>query len=105
MDVYVVWETWLKPDQADKGYEVTKAIWRDMPGFKGYLGHFLLRDEDDPAHLLLISRWESREAADDSKKQYASQNLADLHPLLSRERGRHVYNLKEVNKFAVDKAQ
>lgn len=101
MGIFVVWETWLKPERADSGYDVTKAIWRDMPAFKGYLGHFLLRDQDDPAHLLLVSHWESRKAAEDSKEQYASQNLVDLQPLLARERGRHIYDLKEANKFSI----
>ena len=99
MDVYVVWETWLKSEYADKGYDITRAIWQDMPGFKGYMGHFLLRDQDDPAHLLLVSHWESRQDAEESKKHYASHNLTDLQPLLSRERGRTVYDLKETHDF------
>ena len=100
MDVYVVWETWLKPEHADKGYELTRAIWQDMPGFKGYMGHFLLRDQDDLAHLLLVSHWESRHDAEESKKQYASQHLTDLLPLLNKNRGRNVYDLKETHKKA-----
>jgi heme-degrading monooxygenase HmoA len=103
-DVYVVWETWLKPEYADDGYDITKAIWRDMLKFKGYIGHFLLRDQDDAGHLLLVSRWESRQDADESKRQYSSnQKVADLQPLLSKERGRTIYDLREMNNFVIDK--
>jgi len=102
MGVYVVWETWLKPGRASEGYDITRAIWQDMREFKGYIGHFLLRDQDDPGHLLLISHWESRQDADESKRQYASsQKVVELQPHLSRERGRTVYDLKEANNFTV----
>lgn len=103
MGIYVVWETWLKPEHADEGYDITRSIWQDMPRFKGYLGHFLLQDQNDPGHLLLISNWLSREHADESKKQYISNpKVANLQSLLSRERGRTVYDLREVNKFALN---
>ena len=104
MSVYIVWETWLKPEGADKGYDTTKAIWQDMHAFKGYIGHFLLRDEDDPGHLLLVSQWKTREDADESKRQYADQKLTDLQPLLSRERGRTVYDVQEVNNVIISES-
>ncbi len=97
MDVFIVWETWLKPEHADRGYEITEVIWRDMLDFKGYIGHFLLRDGDNSAHLLLVSHWATRQDADDAKKEYRSPNLTELEPLLLKERGRTVYNLEEVN--------
>jgi len=68
-----------------------------MLDFKGYLGHFLLRDKDNPAHLLLVSHWKTRQDADNAKKQYISANLTELNPLLIQERGRTAYDLKEAN--------
>lgn len=43
-----------------------------MPSFSGYLGHELLIDADDPGHLLVVSRWASREHADASLRSYAT---------------------------------
>ena len=42
-----------------------------MLSFDGYLEHELIEDLDDPGHLLVVSRWESREAAD-AALSYAS---------------------------------
>jgi heme-degrading monooxygenase HmoA len=43
-----------------------------MQSFQGYVGHELLHDLDDPGHLLVVSRWESREHADQVLAEYAS---------------------------------
>jgi heme-degrading monooxygenase HmoA len=69
--IYSIWESRFPAGSADQGRAVTEAIWRDMPEYDGYLGHELLIDADDPGHLLVVSRWESREHADEVLRQYA----------------------------------
>src|SRR5262245_51996797 len=64
MSVYSIWESQFPSEAAEEGISVTKAIWQDMLACDGYLGHELVEDLDQPGHLLVISRWASREAAD-----------------------------------------
>jgi len=71
MPIYAIWESRFPAPRAAAGRAVTEAIWRDMPCFEGYLGHELLLDADDPAHLLVVSQWTSREHADESLRLYA----------------------------------
>jgi quinol monooxygenase YgiN len=71
MPIYAIWESRFPAPSAAEGRAVTEAIWRDMPCFEGYLSHELLVDEDDPGHLLVVSRWASREHADESLRLYA----------------------------------
>lgn len=99
MNTYVIWETWLTREGTEEGLVITKKIWTDMPHFDGYLGHMLLRgDDDDAGHLTVVSLWKTRQAADDIKEIYADNpNVAALQPLLRRERGRTVYTLDEAN--------
>jgi quinol monooxygenase YgiN len=98
MAVYVVWETWLTDEGRERGLTITKSIWMDMRQCDGYLGHFLLRDQDDPGHLLLVSLWKTRQAADTTREVYAHHpNITALQPLLKRERSRTVYDLNEIN--------
>ena len=70
---------------------MAQDIWRDMLGFEGYFGHELVRDLDDPGHLLVVSRWTSRQRADDSLVEYAGHPDARRAEQLVREpRGRFV---------------
>ncbi len=71
MTIYSIWESRFPAESADEGRAVTEAIWRDMPEYDGYEGHELLIDADDPGHLVLVSRWASREHADEVLRQYA----------------------------------
>jgi len=93
--VVIVWETWLNPGDEAEGLRLTRRIWSDMQRVDGYISHRLMVDQDAPTHLLLVSQWRSREAADRSKREYASEALASLKPLLARERGRWVYSEDE----------
>jgi hypothetical protein len=43
-------------DHCEEGIAVTRAIWRDMPGFDGYLAHEIVEDLDQPGHLIVVSR-------------------------------------------------
>jgi len=85
MPVYAVWESHFRPEHAGAGLEVTKAIWQDMQGFEGYLGHELIQDADEPGHLLVVGRWSSREAADTVRDQYAAHPNAQRANTLVRE--------------------
>ncbi len=74
MPIYSIWESRFPAAAATEGRGVTEAIWRDMPSFEGYLDHELLIDVDDPGHILVVSRWTTRERADASLRDYA------MHP-------------------------
>jgi quinol monooxygenase YgiN len=93
--VVVVWETWLRAGAEAEGLGLTRQIWSDMQHVDGYVSHQLLVDQDTAAHLLLVSEWRSREAADRSRAEYASEALRKLKPLLARERGRWVCSKDE----------
>jgi quinol monooxygenase YgiN len=91
MSVYSVWESHFPPDAAEEGRAVTEAIWRDMPGFEGYISHEVVADLDDPGHLLVISQWASRRDADASLREYATHpNARRANGLSSRPRSRFV---------------
>lgn len=89
MPVFSVWESQFPPDVSAEGLQVTEAIWRDMTGFEGYVSHELIVDVDDPGHLLVISRWTSRERADAVLREYAGHaNAQRANELVSRPRTR-----------------
>lgn len=93
MPVYSIWESRFPAAAAAEGCAVTEAIWGDMPGFDGYLGHELLVDADDPGHLLVVSRWTSRERADASLRDYAGHpNVRTVNRLVAEPRSRFVAN-------------
>jgi len=71
MPIYSIWESRFPTAAAAEGRAVTEAIWQDMPAFDGYVDHDLLVDADDPGHLLVVSRWTSRECADAVLQDYA----------------------------------
>ena len=89
MAIYSIWESRFPAEAAAEGRTVTEAIWRDMPGFDGYVDHELLVDADDPGHLLVVSRWASRAHADASLAQYAGHpNAERANRLVSEPRRR-----------------
>ena len=91
MAIYSIWESRFPSSSAAQGLQVTKAIWDDMPGYDGYLGHEIVQDLDDPGHLLVVSRWASREHADEVLRQYAGHpNAAAANRLVSEPRRRFV---------------
>ena len=91
MAVYSIWESYFPPEATGEGKEATERIWEDMIGFGGYLGHELLEDLDDPGHLLVVSRWESREHADQVLAEYAGHaNAVEVNRLVDRPRRRFV---------------
>jgi heme-degrading monooxygenase HmoA len=62
-----------------------------MEDYDGYIGHELLEDIDDPGHLLVISRWTSRERADAVLRDYADNpNAMTANRLVSEPRRRTV---------------
>jgi heme-degrading monooxygenase HmoA len=90
MAVYSIWESRFPPQAVAEGRAVTEAIWRDMPGFDGYLDHELLVDADDLGHLLVISRWETREHADASLRAYSGHPNAQAANRLAAEPRRRI---------------
>lgn len=91
MSIYAIWEFRFPAEAAREGLGVAEAIWNDMPGFEGYVGHELIRDLDDPGHLLVLSRWTTRQWADDSLVEYAGHpNARRAEQLVSEPRRRFV---------------
>lgn len=91
MSIYSIWESRFPGAVAAQGRAVTEAIWRDMPGYDGYLGHELLIDADDPGHLLVISQWTTRECADATLRDYATHaNAQAANRLVTEPRRRFV---------------
>jgi quinol monooxygenase YgiN len=89
MPIFSIWESRCPAGRAAQGREVTEAIWRDMQSFEGYLSHELLVDADDPGHLLVVSRWTSREHADESLRLYATHpNARTANSLVAEPRRR-----------------
>lgn len=88
MSVYSIWESRFPEQSVDEGVAVTKAIWRDMPSFDGYLEHELIEDLDKPGHLLVVSRWTSREAADAALSYASHPNAQRVNQLVSEPRRR-----------------
>lgn len=91
MAIFSIWESQFPPKARTEGLDVTERIWDDMLGFEGYLGHELLQDLDDPGHLLVVSRWDSRESADKALVEYAiNPNAVKANRLVSQPRQRFV---------------
>lgn len=91
MPVYSIWESHFPSEAAAEGLAITEAIWQDMAGFDGYLSHELIEDLYDPGHLLVVSRWTSRQSADEVLQQYASHpNARRANELVERPRSRFV---------------
>ena len=63
MTAYTIWESTFPADRRQEGADVTRAIWQDMRDFDGYVGHEIVEDRDHPGHLIVVGRWESRDAA------------------------------------------
>jgi quinol monooxygenase YgiN len=81
----------FSPDEAEQGREITQTIWADMLDYDGYVGHELLQDVDDPGHLFVVSRWTSREQADQVLRDYADNpNAVAANNLVSQPRRRTV---------------
>jgi quinol monooxygenase YgiN len=94
MHVYSVWEFHYPAENVERGLAVAEAIWADMPGYDGYLSHEIVRDLDDPGHLMVISRWSSRERADAVLVEYAGHpNAREADRLVDRPRRRFVGEL------------
>jgi quinol monooxygenase YgiN len=91
MAIYSIWESFFPPEAATEGTEVSERIWQDMTSFDGYLGYELMQDLDDPGHLLVVSRWDSRERADQVLVEYRDHpNAVEADRLVGRPRRRFV---------------
>jgi quinol monooxygenase YgiN len=91
VEIYSIWESKFPPEAAAEGLAVTEAIWADMPGYDGYLEHAVLIDEDDPGHLLVVSRWASRAQADAVLREYSPHpNAQEANRLVGEPRRRFV---------------
>jgi quinol monooxygenase YgiN len=91
VSVFSIWESRFPVEAAEEGRQATAAIWHDMLDYDGYLRHVIIEDVDDPGHLFVFSEWESREAADRVRDQYAGhENAARADRLVTEPRRRVV---------------
>jgi heme-degrading monooxygenase HmoA len=91
MPVYSIWDFHYPSDNSERGLAVAEAIWADMRSFEGYLGHELVRGLDDPGHIMVVSRWRSRDCADAALVEYAGNpNAQEANHLVDRPRDRFV---------------
>lgn len=90
MSIYSIWESRFPPESAPEGIRITQAIWRDMLSFDGYLTHELVQDLDEDGHLMVVSQWASREAADAALSYAAHPNATLVNALVSEPRRRVV---------------
>jgi quinol monooxygenase YgiN len=90
MSVYTIWESTFPADRRQEGAEVTRAIWNDMRDFEGYVAHEIVEDLNDPGHLFVVGRWDSRGAADAALGYQTSPNAQRVDALVSAPRRRTV---------------
>jgi quinol monooxygenase YgiN len=89
MSVYSIWEMRFPSEHRDEGRELARAIWSDMrTQFAGYLDHEMVQDLDDPGHVIVVSRWESRDAADAAMAYASHPNARRAEELVSEPRRR-----------------
>jgi len=91
MAVFSIWDARFPESARTRGLETVQAIWADMQSYAGYLSHELIEDLDDSGHILVISRWASRESADTTLREYAENpNRLLVDQLVSTPRTRFV---------------
>jgi quinol monooxygenase YgiN len=90
MNVYSIWESRFAPETVDEGVTVTKAIWHDMLSCDGYVTHEVIQDAAQPGHLIVVSQWVSRAAADAAMSYASHPNAQRADKLASEPRRRTV---------------
>jgi heme-degrading monooxygenase HmoA len=104
--VTVVWDTWMKAGTEAEGLRLTRQVWSDMRGFKGYISHQVLVDQDTPGHIIALARWRTREDTVVAREEYKdSETIRRLTPLLARPRERWVTSELEEDAGAVAPAE
>ena len=88
MSVYSIWESQFPAEAVEEGIRVTRAIWRDMLSFEGYLAHQLIKDLEQAGHLIVVSSWASREAADAALSYASHPNATRADRLVDQPRRR-----------------
>jgi len=84
MSVKSIFEFTFAASSREEGLSLCERIGNDMPPLEGYLDHEVIQDFADPGHLLVSTRWGSREQANavlaayaqDPKVQRATELLA-----------------------------
>jgi quinol monooxygenase YgiN len=94
MTVFSIWDARFPEPARAAGLQTVQAIWADMQSLEGYVSHELIEHLDDPGHLLVLSRWTSRERADITLREYADNpNRVRADQLVSTPRTRFVGRL------------
>ena len=68
----------------EEGLRLSTAVGDDMVPLKGYLDHEVIQDVADPGHLMVNTRWATREHADSVLASYKNdpkiRRIAELLP-------------------------
>jgi len=84
MSVESVFEFRFSAASREEGFRLAQAIGNDMPSTEGYLDHQVIRDVEDPGHLMVITRWGTRPQADAVLSEYVKHpNVQRVTELLS----------------------
>lgn len=91
MSITVLWDARFRQQNAQAGQDVVKRIWDDMTGFAGYIDHEAIVDVGDSGHVVVVSHWSSREAADRALTEYRNHpNAVEANSLALEPRRRTV---------------
>ncbi len=64
MSVKSIFEFKFPAETRGEGLGLAKAIGNDMPVLAGYLDHEVIQDFTDAGHLMVVTRWGTRQQAE-----------------------------------------
>ncbi len=64
MAVKSMFEFKFPADAREEGLRLARAVGNDMPPLDGYLDHEVVQDVTDAGHVMVNTRWASREQAE-----------------------------------------
>ena len=70
MAVKSMFEFKFPADAREEGLRLAQAIGNDMPPLDGYLDHEVIQDVTDGGHVMVNTRWASREQAEAVLSKY-----------------------------------
>ena len=104
MNVAAIWEFRFGETNEQRGIEVSRRMWHDMLQAHDCLDYTILRDQEEPGHVMVISHWSSPEIAIAAKNRYAAHPNAIIANQLALEPPRRWIGLPENPAFPESEA-
>lgn len=83
VNVESVFEFRFPTEASEEGLALVVAVGNDMTSLKGYVDHEVIRDVEDPGHLMVATRWVDRQRADAVLGEYQhDEKLARIDELI-----------------------